>query len=56
VLLDLLENLSSKDDDGSRTVSDFGILGASDIDEDAGGGVDNVEKLSESQRVFYMSE
>ena len=55
MLLDLLEDLSSKDDDRSRTVSDFGILGAGDIDEDAGGGVNNVEKLSESQRVFHMS-
>jgi hypothetical protein len=45
VLLDLLEDLSCKDNDGGCSVSDFGILRAGDVDEDACGGVNDVEEL-----------
>lgn len=45
MLLDLLEDLSRKDNDGCCSVSDFGILRAGDVDEDTCGGVYNVEEL-----------
>jgi hypothetical protein len=43
---DLLQNLTSQDNDGGCTVTDFGILGSGNVREDTGGGVDNVQKLS----------
>lgn len=45
VLLDLFEDLTSEDDNRSRTIAHLSILGPGNIDEDSGGGVNDIEKL-----------
>lgn len=45
MVLDLLEDLAGEDNDRSGAVTNLGVLGSRDVDEDAGGGVDNVEEL-----------
>lgn len=45
MLLDLLEDFTGEDDDGRGAVTDFSILRSGNVDEDLGGGVDNVEQL-----------
>jgi len=47
-LLGILEELSSGEDDGGGTISDFVVLGLGDIDQGLGGGVDNVEEADKS--------
>ena len=42
----LLEDLTGKDDHGGGAIADLGVLGPCDVDEDAGCGVDDVEKLA----------
>lgn len=45
MLLDLLEDLAGQDDHRCRPVSHLGVLRSGNVDEDAGGGVDDVEEL-----------
>lgn len=45
VLLDLLQNLSSQHNDRCSSISYLSVLRSCDIDEDAGGGVNDVEQL-----------
>jgi hypothetical protein len=47
-----LEELSSGQDDGGGTISDFVVLGLGNIDESLGGGVDNVEEGDEGGSVI----
>jgi hypothetical protein len=42
---DLLQYLSGKHNDGCCAVSNLGVLGAGDVGQDAGGGVNDVEEL-----------
>lgn len=50
MLLDLLQDLSSENNDGCGAVSYFGVLRPGDVDEDAGGGVDDVEELDQTSK------
>ena len=45
MVFDFFEDLSSENNDRSSTISNFRVLGPSDISEDASGGMDNVEEL-----------
>lgn len=45
MLLDLLEDFTGEDNDRGGTVANFGVLRSGNVDEDAGGGVNNVEEL-----------
>ncbi len=45
MFLDLFKDLAGKDDDRGRTVANFGVLRSCNVDEDAGGGVNNIEEL-----------
>jgi hypothetical protein len=51
-LLSSLEELSSGENDGGGTISDFVILGLGDIDEGLGGGVDNIEETDKSGTII----
>lgn len=46
VVLDLLKDLSGEDDDRGGTVSNLSILRSGNVDEDSGGGVNDVEELA----------
>lgn len=46
MLLDLLEDFTGEDDDRGGTVANFGVLRSCNVDENAGGGMNNVEELS----------
>jgi hypothetical protein len=45
VLLNLLQELTGENNDRCSTVTDLGVLRSSDIDEDSGSGVNNIEEL-----------
>jgi hypothetical protein len=45
-LLDLLENLAGNDDNGRGPIANFGVLRSSNVGEDSGRGVDDVQELS----------
>jgi hypothetical protein len=47
-LLRLLQEFTSGQNDGSSSISDFVVLGAGNIDQSLGGGVDDVEETNES--------
>lgn len=50
VLLDFFEDLAGKDDYACSAVTDFSILRSGNVDEDLGGGVNNVEQLGKSRK------
>ena len=50
-LLRLTEELPGEDDDGRRAVADFVILRLADVDEDARGGVVDVDGLEDRRAV-----
>lgn len=45
MLLDLLEDLAGEDDDGGGAVADLCVLRSGNVDEDASGGVHDIEEL-----------
>lgn len=55
VFLDLFEDLAGEDDDGGGAITDLGVLGPGNVDEDSGGGVDNVEELLQSANRILRS-
>jgi hypothetical protein len=48
MLPDLLQDLTSENDDGSGTVTNFGILRSGDVDENSSGGVNDIQELLRS--------
>ena len=54
--LDGLQNLAREDDNRGRAVAHFGVLRPRNVDEDLGGGMDDVEELLPGMPLEYFSE
>jgi hypothetical protein len=52
----LLQDLSSQESDRGRTISDFGILGSSDIDQSPRGRVNDIEQTKKGSTVVYTTQ